>query len=86
VVIDGEEGESADALAFVGDELRDGLVRSAGGDVAAGSFQAQALSAADCPESRSRLGLTTVVFGLAALGVVGTYAVMVARWWGGRRR
>jgi hypothetical protein len=86
VALDGEDGDVADELAFVPAELPadgDG-VRTAGGDVAVGSFQARAISAADCPESRSELGVTTVVFGLAALGVVITYGLMVSRWWGGR--
>ena len=55
-----------------------------GGVVSVGSFQARALSAAACRESRSDLGLTTIVFGLGALIVVGTYGLMVRRWWRGR--
>lgn len=88
VTVEGDDRDVHDELAFVPAELPDGgeAVRTAGGDLAVGSFQARATAAADCPESRSELGVTTAVFGLAALGVVVTYALMVTRWWGGRRR
>jgi len=84
VAVEGEEGEVRDRVTFTVGAVpaTDVLYRGSLVDIA--SFQAQALSAASCPESRSELGLTTVVFGLGALMVVGTYGLMVSRWWRGR--
>lgn len=59
-------------------------VVSEGGPVDIATFQARALSAAACPETRPNLGLTTIIFSAGALVVVGAYLVMVGRWWRGR--
>ena len=84
VVVDGDDGAVRDGLGFRTVEVPTDGVRTAGGDVALASFQGRALAAARCPESRSDLGLTTVVFGLGGLLVVASYGVMVSRWWRGR--
>lgn len=84
VAVDGDAGGVRDRLTFTAASVPTSDVLYRGGVVDIASFQAQALSAASCPESRSELGLTTVVFGLGALMVVGTYGLMVARWWRGR--
>ncbi len=85
VVVDGDGGEVADEIAFRSVEVPAEGVRTAGGDISLPSFQGRALAAARCPESRSELGLTTVVFGLGGLLVVASYGLMVSRWWRGRR-
>lgn len=46
-------------------------------------FEARASAAADCAEGRE-LGLVTWLFVAAAIGVVVTYGMMVARFWKGR--
>ena len=84
VVVDGDEGEVRDGIAFRAAELPAEGVRTAGGDLGLDSFQGRALAAARCPESRSDLGLTTIVFGLGGLLVVASYGLMVSRWWRGR--
>ena len=84
VEVEGEGGDVTDRIAFrAGSVPAEGVV-TAGGDVGIGSFQGRALAAARCPESRSDLGLTTVVFTLGGLLVVASYGVMVSRWWRGR--
>ena len=84
VEVDGDGGDVRDAISFRPGELPPEGVRTAGGDLGLTSFQGRALAAARCPESRSDLGLTTVVFGLGGLLVVGSYGLMVSRWWRGR--
>lgn len=84
VSVDGEEEEVRDRIAFSTAAVPAEGVLYRGGVVSVGSFQARALSAAACRESRSDLGLTTIAFGLGALVVVGTYGLMVRRWWRGR--
>lgn len=84
VVVDGDDGEVRDGIAFRPSEVPAEGVSTAGGDVGLTSFQGRALAAARCPESRSDLGLTTIVFGLGGLLVVASYGLMVSRWWRGR--
>jgi len=83
--VDGEAGEVRDLLDFSRGAVPEEGVVTAGGDVGVASFQGRALAAADCPESRSDIGSTTVVFALGALLVVVSYFIMVSRWWRGRR-
>jgi len=80
----GEDGEVRDRLVFTPDGLPEEGVLTAGGTVDVASFQGRALAAAACPESRSDLGLTTIVFALGGLLVVASYGLMVGRWWKGR--
>lgn len=84
VVVDGDDGEATDRATFREEAVPVGDVLHRGDVVDLATFQARALSAASCPESRSELGLTTLVFGAGALLVVGTYGLMVSRWWRGR--
>jgi hypothetical protein len=84
VVVDGDGGDVRDAIAFRPSEVPAEGVRTAGGPADLSSFQGRALAAARCPESRSDLGLTTIVFGLGGLLVVASYGLMVSRWWRGR--
>lgn len=83
VAVDGNH-EVRDQLTFRTRDVPPTEVLHRGDVVDVASFHARAMSAASCPESRSDLGFTTVVFGLGALMVVGTYALMVSRWWRGR--
>ena len=83
VTVDGE-GDVRDALIFDAASVPSGEVLHRGEAVDVGSFQARALAAASCPESRRDVTATTVVFGLGGLLVVGTYGLMVSRWWRGR--
>lgn len=84
VAVDGEAGDVTDRIAFRPRAVPPGGVVTAGGDASLGSFQGRALAAARCPESRSDVGLTTVVFAMGGLLVVASYGVMVSRWWRGR--
>lgn len=84
VSIDGEDGEVRDRIAFTPEGIPAEGVLTAGGEVDVASFQGRALAAADCAESRSDLGLTTIVFALGGLLVVASYGLMVGRWWRGR--
>jgi hypothetical protein len=83
VTVEGE-GDVADGLTFDPSALPEGEVLHRGEPVDVGSFQARALAAASCPESRRDVTATTVVFGLGGLLVVATYGLMVGRWWRGR--
>lgn len=85
VGVDGEAGAVRDQLDFSPGAVPEEGVVTAGGDVGVASFQGRAIAAARCPESRSDVGLTTVVFTLGALLVVASYLVLVSRWWRGRR-
>lgn len=85
VGVDGEAGEVRDQLDFSPGAVPEEGVVTAGGDAGVASFQGRAIAAARCPESRSDVGLTTVVFTLGALLVVASYLVLVSRWWRGRR-
>jgi hypothetical protein len=85
VRIDGE-GDVRDALTFDPASVPAGEVLHRGEVVDVASFQARALAAASCPESRRDVTATTVVFALGGLLVVATYGLMVSRWWRGRAR
>jgi hypothetical protein len=84
VAVDGDGDEVRDRAAFRVGAVPEEDVLYRGQVVDIASFQARALSAAWCPESRTEFGFTTVVFGLGALLVVGSYGLMVSRWWRGR--
>lgn len=84
VAVDGDGGEVRDRASFSVGAVPATDVLHQGEAVDIATFQARALSAASCPETRSDLGLTTAVFGLGALLVAGTYGLMVSRWWRGR--
>lgn len=87
VTVDGDGADTVDGLTFRRDVVPtggSGNVLHGGDAVDIGAFQARALDAADCPESSSEIGLTTGVFGVGGLVVVGTYLLMVSRWWRGR--
>ena len=83
VTLDGD-GDVADGLTFDATSVPAGEVLHRGEAMALASFQARALAAADCPESRRDVTATTVVFGLGGLLVVASYGLMVSRWWRGR--
>jgi hypothetical protein len=85
VTVAGDGDDVADSMGF---DLRLvprlPAVLHRGEEVDVGAFQARALASAACPESRRDVSLTTIVFGLGALLVVGCYGLMVSRWWRGR--
>ena len=83
VTVAGED-DVHDAAPFAAASLPVEDVLHRGEPVAPGRFQARALAAASCPESRRDVTTATVLFGLGGLLVVGTYGLMVSRWWRGR--
>jgi hypothetical protein len=85
VAVAGEDGDVTDSMGFsLGSVPGPPAVLHRGEEVDVGRFQARALASAACPESRRDVSLTTIVFGLGALLVVGCYGLMVSRWWRGR--
>lgn len=84
VTVEGDDEAMGDQIAFTIEAVPAEGVVTARGETDLRTFQGRALAAAACPESRSELGLTTVVFGLGGLLVVASYGLMVSRWWRGR--
>lgn len=83
VTVEGER-EVRDSVGFTTASVPVGDVLHRGERLDLARFSARALAAASCPESRSDLTTTTVVFGLGAAMVVAAYGLVVSRWWRGR--
>lgn len=80
------DGESRDRTTFSGARLPEGdAVLYRGVPVRLRDAEARARSVAGCAEAGRDLEGPTLVFAVAALGVVGTYGLLVNRWWRGPR-
>ena len=84
VALDGEPFDDADEVTFDPAEVPATGVRYRGRNVDTAEFEAQAAAAADCQGPGRNLGVVTWLFVAAALGVVVTYVMMVARYLKGR--
>ncbi len=86
VTLAGEPFDEVDEVSFDPAEVPPTGVRYQSLDVETDVFEAQAAAAADCQAPGRDLGLVTWLFVAAALGVVVTYVMMVARFLKGRAR
>ncbi len=86
VVLDAEPVDDVDEVTFDPATVPMSGVRYQGRDLEAGEFEARAAAATDCQEPGRDLGLVTWLFAAAALGVVVTYLMMLARFVKGRSR